>query len=95
MQTTRTRANEAAAVSRHLRTLGVVTLPSGSPRTRQGVRVESCSTASAVVTFDYDNTKHGQHVVDATVAAVREAGLYEVRINAHDSAIVYLTRVSA
>lgn len=73
--TARARAGRAAAVSRLLRTEVTRPLPSGTPRTREGVRVTGSVLGRVSVSFDYDDDHPSYHrVVDAARDALTAAG---------------------
>jgi hypothetical protein len=92
MATVRSRGNQAAAVTRHLRSLGVVVLPSGTPVTREGVRVSSDITHAATVTVSLSLPSAEARLTDRIVDLVTEAGLYSVHRNPESPSILYLDR---
>lgn len=84
----------AGALSRHLRTQGVVVLASGTSRMREGVRVQRSvggPAPTASVHVDFDGTSHARRVADAIVE-ILDRGPWVVTRNSELPTILYVTR---
>jgi FAD/FMN-containing dehydrogenase len=92
MSTPRSNAAEAAAVSRHLRSLGFRVLPSGSGTRREGVTVRSTPYASATIVVGLDDTDKAKLVAVELFDAIEEAARYDVRQNGLAPWILYVTK---
>lgn len=79
-ETYRNRAARAAAVTRALRAADIVVLPSGTPRSREGIRVSAKSGASALVSIDLDTPSLRARVREVVVEVLAAAG-YAIRPN--------------
>lgn len=85
------RANQ---VTRVLRAGGLVVLPSGTPRTREGIRVSGAADSPSTwvtVTVDMDSTRDALAVA-AEARRILTAKGYAVTENPHDAAILAVTR---
>jgi hypothetical protein len=85
MAMSRTSAAFAAGVSRALHKQGITVLGSGTPYTREGIRVRKFMDHSASVTVDLDAPSAAKRLADAVEEALTTAGyLVERR---HDTAM--------
>ncbi len=67
--------SRAAAVSRTLHAAGIRPLPSGTPRTREGLRVKASNFGRTQVQFDYDQQHYTTaDLVTAVLDALLSAG---------------------
>ena len=94
MASTTTSQTFARTVSRFLHTQGVTVLASGTPRTREGVRVQRGwlnTRAEASVSVDLDNARDAARLAEA-IAEILVGGGYAVEPNPYDATIVTVTK---
>lgn len=98
MHTTQTANSFAAAVSRTLREAGMRPLPSGTPRSREGIRVSRTSLpATAYVSVDVDLPRKAARMAADVAEVLTEAG-YAVEACERaegDAPAFYVTRPAA
>jgi hypothetical protein len=84
----------AAGVTRALRGQGLVVLPSGTPFSREGVRVRASSTDRAAVSIDLDQPGRATRLANEVAELLAEAG-YATERSTHTDTIIYATRKAA
>lgn len=86
------RRSFAAGVSRALRRHDIRPLPSGTARSREGIRVTTSYTdARAGISVDLDNTARAERIALLVTAALKAEG-YTVEVNPHDPCLLTAVR---
>jgi hypothetical protein len=82
----------AAAVSRALSRAGLRPLPSGTSRTREGIRVTRAAPGAAWVNVDmFDHPRDALYLAAEAAKALRAAG-FTAELNKHDRTLIHVTR---
>lgn len=87
----RSRGSFAAGVSRALIAAGLRPLPSGTSRTREGVRVSAALPGTALVAVDIDAPTKAERTARDIAGVLSEAG-YTIAVNPHDSLLMTVSR---